>query len=607
MIGFIRRQGSFITPSKAIQLRAISSSLPSFSQASEEAGPQKLWPKPLRPKSHGIDLLHDPLWNKGTAFDAKERDRLGIRGLLPPAVRTIEEQLSRVLAHIRKEPDDVAKNIYLQDLHNRNETLYHRILVDYIDEMAPLIYTPTVGKVCQQFGSQFRRSRGMYFTRDDRGYMSSMIYNWPHDDVHVVVVTDGSRILGLGDLGAHGMGIPIGKLALYCAAGGIPPHRVLPVMLDVGTNNETLLEDPHYIGTRARRLQGQEYYDMVDEFIAAVFGRWPGVVVQFEDFETAKAVPILEKYRYTHRVFNDDIQGTGCVTLAGVLAAIRNADSSLHETRIMCAGAGSAGLGVCSQLYAGMIESGMSPEDARKRFVVISKEGAFGRKDGKHGDPHYPSMITEQTSPWVNESVSDGASMLDVMKSHKPTVLLGLSAQGGIFTEELIRCMAQHTNRPIIMPMSNPTSKAECTPEQAYKWTDGKAVVATGSPFGPVTLDSGKTIIPSQCNNMYVFPGIGLAASIAGVSIITDKMLYEAALAIPKAMTKEEIAEGRTFPNIKRIREVSHLVAVAVIEEAIKEGLTTKITEKHKQNIPGLVKRKMYDPHYVPLVHQHLY
>jgi malate dehydrogenase (oxaloacetate-decarboxylating)(NADP+) len=248
----------------------------------------------------------------------------------------------------------------------------------------------------------------------------------------------------------------------------------------------------------------------------------------------------------------------------------------------------------------------MSPEDARKKFVVVSKEGAFGIKDGKFGDPHYPAMITEQTKPWVNNSVSDGASMLEVMKSHKPTVLLGLSATGGIFTEELIRTMAKNTKKPIIMPMSNPTSKAECTPEQAYKWTDGNAVVATGSPFGPVKLDDGRTLIPSQCNNMYVFPGLGLAASIAGVQIITDKMLYKAALAIPKAMTKDEIAEGRTFPNIKRIREVSQFVAVAVIEEAIKSGLTTKITEKHKLDLLSLVQRKQYNPHYVPLVHQHI-
>lgn len=551
-----------------------------------------------------MDVLHDPLWNKGMAFQLEERDRLGLRGLLPPAVKTLPMQVERVLQHLKSLPDDVQKNLYLQDLHGRNETLYHRVLTDHIETIAPLVYTPTVGVVCQEFGWRFTRSRGMYFSRHDRGLFSSMVYNWPHDEVHVIVVTDGSRILGLGDLGAHGMGIPIGKLALYCAAGGIAPHRVLPVVLDVGTNNPKLLEDPNYIGVRENRLTGTEYVDMVDEFIQAVFHRWPGVVVQFEDFESTKAAPLLARYRNRYRVFNDDIQGTGSVTLSALLSAARNAGSSITEMSFVCAGAGSAGLGVCSQIVDGMVAAGLSREEALSRFVVCTSQGALGRKDGKYNDPHHSSPSAEERVPFFSKRVSDGTSMLDAVKETKPTVLLGLSAQPNVFTEELVREMAKHCSRPIIMPMSNPTSKCECTPEQAYTWTDGRAVVATGSPFKPVVLPDGRTITPSQCNNMYVFPGIGLAASVAGVRHITDEMLYEASIACTSTMTPEEIAEGRTFPNLNRIREVSANVATAIIVQANKEGLCTKghFTGLTREKIHAAVVRKMYFPYYVPLV-----
>ena len=307
----------------------------------------------------------------------------------------------------------------------------------------------------------------MYFSRDDRGHFGTMVHNWPHDDVHVIVVTDGSRILGLGDLGAHGMGIPIGKLALYCAAGGIAPHRVLPVMLDVGTNNKALLEDDEYVGIRQPRLEGDEYFDMVDEFMAAVFARWPGVVVQFEDFETSKAVPLLAKYRNIYRVFNDDIQGTGCVALSGLMSAARNSGSKLTDMRILCAGAGSAGLGVCSQLVDGMVEAGLSRSEALSRFLVCTHLGALGAADGTHGDPnHQGGMYTEHVQPFMNPTVSDGTSLVDCAKQFKPTVLLGMTAQAKVFTEELVRTMATNCERPIIMPMSNPTTKAECSAEE---------------------------------------------------------------------------------------------------------------------------------------------
>eukprot|EP00606_Chrysophyceae_sp_TOSAG23-5_P001205 GSChrysophyteH2.ASY1.ANO1.841.1 assembled CDS len=492
-------------------------------------------------------------------------------------VKTLEEQKARVDAHLDSYSTPEEKNLYLQDLANRNETLYFRCLVDDIEKMAPLVYTPTVGSVCENFADQFRRARGNKY---DRGEMSSMAHNWPHDDVHVIVVTDGSRILGLGDLGINGMGIPIGKLALYCAAGGIAPHRVLPVTLDVGTNNKALQSSSTYMGIPEDRISGPEYFDMVDEFMQAVFARWPNVIVQFEDFETPKAVPLLARYRDKYRMFNDDIQGT-----------------------VLCVGAGSAGLGVCEQIVDGMVEAGLDREEAMRRFVVTTSTGALGKHDGKHGDPNVKrNKISSLTKPWINETVSDGTRVADIITEFKPNVLLGLSTVKDTFDEEIIRNMAAVHERPIIMPMSNPTDKAECTPAQAYEWTDGKAVVATGSPFLPVEY-KGKTFIPSQCNNMYIFPGVGLACSVAGVSTITNKMLYLAAEACTNTMTQEEIDEGRTFPKLTRIREVSKNVAVAIIEEALREGLCTKFSKRdQEEGVANVVGRKMYFPHYVPLV-----
>eukprot|EP00595_Chromulina_sp_UTEXLB2642_P000272 CAMPEP_0196762434 /NCGR_PEP_ID=MMETSP1095-20130614/1945_1 /TAXON_ID=96789 ORGANISM="Chromulina nebulosa, Strain UTEXLB2642" /NCGR_SAMPLE_ID=MMETSP1095 /ASSEMBLY_ACC=CAM_ASM_000446 /LENGTH=439 /DNA_ID=CAMNT_0042113321 /DNA_START=476 /DNA_END=1795 /DNA_ORIENTATION=+ len=434
-----------------------------------------------------------------------------------------------------------------------------------------------------------------------------MVYNWPHNDVHVIVVTDGSRILGLGDLGVHGMGIPIGKLALYCAAGGIAPHRVLPVTIDVGTDNKTLLNDFDYIGIRKPRLQGKEYYEIIDEFIQAVFARWPSVVVQFEDFETSKAVPLLEKYRTKYRVFNDDIQGTGCVTLSCMMSAAKSANKSIGDLTYLCAGAGSAGLGVCSTLVDGMIVSGMSRSEAMKKFVVLTDKGVLGKADNKYNNPHYNTSgkSYERELKWANSQISDGTGLLDAIKQFKPQVLLGLSTVGKLFNEEIIRTMSSYCDRPIIMPMSNPTSRTECTASEAYEWSDGRAIVATGSPFPPYhSTKLNKTYVPSQCNNMYIFPGLGLAASVAGVTIITDKMLYKAAVACTNMLTTEEIDEGRTFPAIHRIREVSHSVACAVIEEAMNEGLTTKITPVKLKDLSlsDYVRRKMYYPQYVPLL-----
>ena len=568
----------------------------------------KRYPKVLACHEYGEDILNSSLWNKGLAFDLAERDRLGVRGLLPPVVRSLEDQCQRTLARLSNLPDDVARNMYLQELHGRNETLFHRLLLDNIEMIAPLVYTPTVGLVCQQFGNQFGRARGMFFSSQDQGHFSTMIYNWQHDDVHVIVVTDGSRILGLGDLGAQGMGIPIGKLALYCACGGIAPHRVLPVTLDVGTNNKALLEDPNYIGMRHPRLEGEEYYNMVDEFMGAVYARFPNVVVQFEDFETAKAVPLLEKYQRNFRCFNDDIQGTGAVTLAAVVGGAKAAKRPFKSTRVLCIGAGSAGIGVCSAIVDGLMKSGLEKEEARKQIIVADQFGVLGRPDGKYGNPHFKeSVIADQMHmPWVNWTISDGTPVEEICATFKPNVLLGLTAHKGVFTEPLIRamtkaCVESGCERPIIMPLSNPTSRAECTPEEAVTWSDGRAIVATGSPFKPFKYN-GKEIHVSQCNNMYVFPGLGLAASVGGLKAFTDDVMFVAAKAIADSASDVDIENGRLFPRITSIRDVAAKVATDVLNFGFNENMTTTIKKHHvREGLDQYVRRKMYYPTYVPL------
>jgi len=364
--------------------------------------------------------------------------------------------------------------------------------------MAPLIYTPTVGQACKEFASRFRRPRGMYFTEEDRGHMASMIYNWPHRDVHVIVVTDGSRILGLGDLGANGMGIPIGKLSLYCAAGGIAPHRVLPVVLDVGTDNQELLDDKFYLGVQKPRMKGKEYFDLVEEFMLAARYRWPDALIQFEDFSSDKAQKLLNLYRHDHLCFNDDIQGTGATTLAGLLSALRakgESVESLGDQRIVIAGAGSAGIGVAQVLKQAMMEQGKTEEEARQAFFVVDQSGLLGTERISELSPEQAEFARD---------TDGGLSLFEVIQKFKPSMLLGMTAVGGLFKENMIREMASNCDRPIIFPLSNPTTKAECTAEQAFEWTDGNCIFASGSPFDPVTMNDGRTMYPTQCNNMYV-------------------------------------------------------------------------------------------------------
>ncbi|KAE9001889.1 NADP-dependent malic enzyme [Phytophthora fragariae] len=553
----------------------------------------KKYKAPVKTGLRGINVIHDPLYNKGTSFPRVERDRLGLRGLVPPRRLTVEAQLDKMYAIFSKEEDPLRKS-RLTDLHDRNETLYFRLMIKHMKEMAPIVYTPTVGLVCQKFGYLFRRPRGMFFSTHDRGQFGAMVYNWPCDDVEVIVVTDGSRILGLGDLGANGMGIPIGKLALYTAAGGIDPRKVLPVMLDTGTNNKKLLEDPYYLGVQHPRVTGQTFWSMVDEFMGAVRSRWPKVLVQFEDFSSDHAADVLNAYRLKQLCFNDDIQGTGATVLAGVLCACDQVQIPLKDQRIVILGAGSAGLGVAATLLQGMVREGMTTEEARDHFYLLDQFGLIG--EGRKGLNSAQQFFSRKGD------LADKTQLFEVIKHVKPTLLMGLSGAAGAFTQEAVEEMAKHTEHPIVFPLSNPTSVAECTAQQAYEWTKAKCVFASGSPFPPVVYNGVEYQI-SQCNNMFIFPGVGLAASVIQATRVTDGMLYSAAKALSRCLSADEVANGQVFPSVENIRDVSLKIATAVCETAFEEGVAGFLpTISHGATLENYVASKMYYPSYHALV-----
>eukprot|EP01136_Pigoraptor_vietnamica_P000961 Opistho-1_new@26945 len=556
----------------------------------------------------GVDIFHDPQFNKGTAFPQRERDRLGLRGLLPPRELTIDDQLKRAYYGLHKSgyttdmdkksgraEDVVAKYLFLISLQDRNETLFYRLLTDNLAELAPVIYTPTVGYACQHAGTLYRRNRGMYFTAEDKGDMHAIIQNWPVDDVEVIVITDGSRILGLGDLGAHGQAIPIGKLSLYVAAGGISPSRCLPVCIDVGTNNQALLDDPLYLGMKHTRITGEAYLEVIDEFMCAVRGRYPRALVQFEDFRTPNAELLLSRYRNDFRMFNDDIQGTGAVALGGILSALRagagdNDSRKLTDQRIVCVGAGSAGIGVCNSIAHAMVEMGLTREEAHRRFWILDNRGLLTRS----------RVLDTPQQPFARaEDGLDGMRLEDVVSHARPTVLLGLSGVGGVFTEGVVRAMAANVHRPIIFAMSNPTHLSECTAAQAYAWTDGRAVFASGSPFAPVE-HNGRTFAPSQANNMYIFPGVGLGVTASGCRRVTDTMFFAAAETLAACLEPEDLEKGMVFPRVQNIRGVSQRIAAAVAAVGERESLTT--VDEPADGWLELMRRSMWTPEYVPLV-----
>ena len=535
----------------------------------------------------GVALLRDPLLNKGTAFSEKERDALGLRGLLPAHLLSQEEQVARILTNLRRLPDDLEKYVALNALHDRNEALFFRVVCDNIDEIQPLIYTPTVGLACQKFGDIFQRPRGLFITSDDRGRVAKLMRNWPHP-AKLIVVSDGERILGLGDLGSNGMGIPVGKLSLYVACAGIHPKLCLPVILDVGTNNTALLNDPYYIGLRQRRLRGAEYDDLVDEFITAACETFPGVLIQFEDFANHNAFRLLRKYRDTVCTFNDDIQGTAAVALAGILTALRVTADKLADQKILFLGAGEAATGIADLVVSAMVADGCSKAEALQRNWLIDSHGLVVKSR---------TDLAEHKIPYAHDHkpVSDFPSAIRTLK---PTAIIGVAAIGGTFTAEVLQTMAHLNARPIIFALSNPTSKAECTAEEAYRHTDGRALFACGSPFAPVQLN-GHTLVPRQGNNSYIFPGVGLGAIASGARLITDNMFMSAARTLANLVTQSDLDQGSLYPALPRIREVSAHIAAAVAQIAYQHALAAGSVPN---DLLAHVQSYVYDPRYCEYV-----
>ncbi len=510
----------------------------------------------------GVDLLHDPTLNKGTAFTEAEREALGLRGLLPPHVHTQNEQIGRVLENVRHKGSDLEKYLYMVSLQDRNETLFYRILVDNLDELMPIVYTPTVGQACQRYAHVFCRPRGLFISLRDRGKVREAIRNWPNREVRVVVVTDGERILGLGDLGANGMGIPVGKLALYTACAGIHPLWCLPILLDVGTNNGSLLSDPLYFGLHEQRERGPAYDELVDELIVALGEQFQGLLIQLEDFGTANAFRLLRRYRDRACLFDDDIQGTAAVALAGFLAASRLTGRPLREERLLFFGAGEAGVGISDLVVAELMAEGMAQEQARQSCWLFDTHGLV---QSSRTDLAEHKLAYAHAHPPI-------ADLASAIRALRPTALIGVSGQPGNFTEEVVRTLAQQCDRPIVFALSNPTSKAECTAEQAYTWSEGRAVFAGGSPFPPATYE-GRTYVPGQGNNSYIFPGVGLGVLASQARRVTDEMFLASARALAELVTDEDLSIGRIYPALGRIRSVSIAIAAAVAEVAYARGL----------------------------------
>jgi len=533
----------------------------------------------------GIALLHEPMLNKGTAFTEEERDALGLRGLLPPRVFTQEQQVARVLENLRSKATDLEKYVDLAALHDRNEALFFRVLMDHPDEMTPIVYTPTVGRACQEFGHIFQQPRGIFITANDRGRIRSVLANWPRRDVAIIVITDGERILGLGDQGAGGMGIPIGKLSLYTACAGIAPHACLPVLLDVGTNNVALLEDPFYLGLQQPRLRGDDYDRLVDEFVTAAQEVFPGVVIQFEDFATQNAFRLLQKYRDRIPTFNDDIQGTAAVSLAGILSAIRITGAMLTEQTLLFQGAGEAATGIADLVVAAMIAEGLDPAAARRRCWLFDSRGLVvgGRSD-----------LAAHKRAYAHDHPPVG-TLLNAVNALQPTTIIGVAAVPNAFTEDIVRTMAFINRRPIVFALSNPTSKSECSAEQAYGWSEGRAVFACGSPFDPVTV-ANRTFVPRQGNNSYIFPGVGLGVIAARATRVTDEMFMAAARALAEQVTQDDLDQGSLYPPLKNIRQVSAHIATAVAEIAYTQGFAHG---PRPNDIVEFVKTQMYEPRYV--------
>jgi malate dehydrogenase (oxaloacetate-decarboxylating) len=525
-----------------------------------------------------MDLLDTPLLNKGTAFTEEERTLFGLLGLLPPHVETLEEQVVRAYEAYQRKDDDLERHIYLRALQDTNEVLFYRLLLDHIEEMTPIVYTPTVALACQQFSHIYRRPRGLFVSYPRRDCITTLLRNRPNPNVDVIVVTDGERILGIGDQGAGGLGIPIGKLSLYTLIGGIRPERTLPIVLDVGTNNQERLSDPEYLGWRHERITGQDYYNFIDQFVQAVKQDVPETCLQWEDFANPHARPILERYRDELLTFNDDIQGTAAVALGAILGAIKVTGKTLRDQQIVMFGAGSAAIGVADGLRAAMKEEGLSEQEARSRFWLLNSKGLLhsGRKDLSPEQSVY-AQPESRVSGWPRTS-NGRIGPADVIGKIDATILIGLSTVGGAFSEPIVREMGRKIERPVIFPLSNPTANSEATAEDLIRWTDGRALVATGSPFAPVSY-GGRKIPIAQCNNVYIFPAIGLGIVAAGARRVTDPMMLAAARALAANSPALKDSSASLLPPLTDLRRVAAEIALAAGTQAQKDGVAAKLAD----------------------------
>lgn len=533
----------------------------------------------VRDLPHGMNLLNNQGLNKGTAFTEEERSQFGLNGLLPPQVETLDEQVVRAYEAYQRKDDDLEKHIYLRALQDTNEVLFYRLLLDHIEEMTPIVYTPVVAQACQQFSHIYRRPRGLVISYPLRDSIPALLQNRPHRDVDVIVVTDGERILGIGDQGAGGLGIPIGKLSLYTLIGGIRPERTLPIVLDVGTNNPERLQDPEYLGWRHERITGQAYFDFVDQFVQAVKQELPNTCLQWEDFASTHARPILQQYRNQLLTFNDDIQGTSAVALGAVLGAVSASGKKLTDQQIVMLGAGSAGIGVADGLREGLKGAGLSEEEARGHFWVVDRNGLLhsGRKDLNPEQAVY-AQPEGRLAGWPK--TADGhVGLADVIAKIDATILIGLSTVGGAFSEAIVREMARKVERPIIFPLSNPTSKSEASAEDLIRWTDGRALVATGSPYAPVSY-GGRTIPIAQCNNVHIFPAMGLGLVASGARRVTEPMMLAAARTLGANSPALKDPSASLLPPLTDIRRVAAEIAIAVGIEAQRDGVAPEMSEE---------------------------
>jgi malate dehydrogenase (oxaloacetate-decarboxylating) len=543
-------------------------------------------------------ILNDPLLNKGRCYTEEECREFGLIGLIPPNIATIEEQLARTYGNYQKKQTDLDKYMFMLALQDRNEVLFYRLLHEHITEMMPIVYTPVVGTACQQYSRIYRRPRGLYISYVHRKDISTMLDNCTQQNVEVIVVTDGERILGLGDLGIGGMGIPVGKLTLYSACAGIHPATTLPMIVDVGTNNEELLRDPLYLGWRHQRLRGKEYDEFIETFVQAVMKKWPHVLFQWEDFAKDNAARLLDMYQNRLCTFNDDIQGTGAVTLAGLLAALNVTKTKLSQHRIVMLGAGSATNGVSEQMVVQMVAEGLSEQEARETIWVIDTQGLVHSGRSNLDDPFKKKFAqpVERIAEWQIAN-KEKIFLKEVVENVRPTILIGCSTQPGIFTEDIVKIVGKAAERPIIFPLSNPTSKCEGKPEEIIAWTEGRALVATGSPFPDVSY-KGRTIRIGQCNNAFIFPGVGLGVIASHASRVTTGMFVQAAHALARMSPALKNPDDRLFPVLENIRDVSKQVAIAVALEAQRIGVADRVCY---EDLVKNIQQKMWYPHYPKL------